>query len=427
MTQRLHFLKVCFALLLLFPGKPWPASAQTPPARFGEIYGLIIEKNFFKARNIFNTDSAQLPTAYRCFVDAVLQNAFNKPAASDRKINILLTGNYALPDSLLLKLYRIKEDNAVKQYDYAGAYTTLSTVLTNFQPLLTPEEIKDMQNSLKIWTALRDQPRQKVTIGGYNELKMQKDKAGLKNLPVTTGNDTLPFIFDTGANISTITESTAKRMRMKIIPAAIEVSTITGNTVKAELAVCSKFRLGNIDIENAVFLVLKDKELSFPQIGYQIHGILGFPVIEALREVQLTIDDYLIIPLKETAMPGASNLAIDGLTPLIYIDDMNFTFDTGADHTILYAAFYRQHKARIDKSYKLTKVSFGGAGGHTVLPGFKIKHTFTINGRSVPLTDISLLRDNISNETGYGNIGQDVIKQFGKMTINFDQMFIKLD
>ncbi|MBV7532725.1 retropepsin-like aspartic protease [Chitinophaga sp. sic0106] len=423
----IHRLIPYVALLILLPATALQTSAQSTSPQFQKIYSLIKEKNFFKAREVFNKDSAQLTTPYRCFTDAVLQNAFNKPAASDKKIDILITGNYALPDSLRLKLFRIKEDNAIKQYDYATAYTTLNTVLADFKNQLTKEEVKDMQNSLKIWEALKDQPKQKVTIGGYNELKMQKDKAGLKNLPVTTGNDTLPFIFDTGANISTITESTAKRMQMTIIPAAIEVSTITGNTVAANLAVCKKFRLGNIDIENAVFLVLRDKELSFPQISYQIHGILGYPVIEALKEVQLTIDDYLIIPLKETAMPGTSNLAIDGLTPLIYIDDMNFTFDTGADHTILYGAFYRQNKARIDKTYKLTKVSLGGAGGHTVLPGFKISHSFTINGKSVPINNISLLRDNISNETGYGNIGQDVIKQFGKMTINFDQMFIKLD
>ncbi|SHM90527.1 Aspartyl protease [Chitinophaga jiangningensis] len=422
-----HRLITSIALVILLPGAALQTYAQPPSPQFQKIYGLIKEKNFFKAREIYNTDSAQLSIPYRCFADAVLQNAFNKPAASDKKIDVLIAGKYALPDSLRLKLFRIKEDNAIKQYDYATAYTTLNTVLADFKNQLTQEEMKDMQNSLKIWNALKDQPKQTITINGYNELKMHKDKAGLKNLQITTSKDTLPFIFDTGANISTITESTAKRMEMIIIPAAIEVSTITGNTVKANLAVCKKFRLGNIDIENAVFLVLKDKELSFPQISYQIHGILGYPVIEALKEVQLTIDDYLIIPLKETAMTGNSNLAIDGLTPLIYIDDMNFTFDTGADHTILYAAFYRQNKTRIDKAYKLTKVSLGGAGGHTVLPGFKISHSFTINGKNVTINDISLLKDNISNEAGHGNIGQDVIKQFGKMTINFDQMFIKLD
>ena len=31
------------------------------------------------------------------------------------------------------------------------------------------------------------------------------------------------------------------------------------------------------------------------------------------------------------------------------------------------------------------------------------------------------------HETVYGNIGQDLIKQFNKMTMNFDKMFIKFD
>ncbi|RTZ46153.1 hypothetical protein EJ377_17055 [Chryseobacterium arthrosphaerae] len=47
-----------------------------------------------------------------------------------------------------------------------------------------------------------------------------------------------------------------------------------------------------------------DQALSFPQISYQINGILGFPVIEALKEVQLTQDDYFIVPEKETKISG---------------------------------------------------------------------------------------------------------------------------
>jgi hypothetical protein len=36
--------------------------------------------------------------------------------------------------------------------------------------------------------------------------------------------------------------------------------------------------IGKIVVENVVFLVFPDDQLSFPQIGYKISGILGYPV-----------------------------------------------------------------------------------------------------------------------------------------------------
>ncbi|RTZ49457.1 hypothetical protein EJ377_02110 [Chryseobacterium arthrosphaerae] len=69
----------------------------------------------------------------------------------------------------------------------------------------------------------------------------------------------------------------------------------------------------------------------------------------------------------------------------------------------------------------------GGAGGKAEYDGFKVNHTFHILGKEIPLKDISLLKSKINKENVYGNMGQDVIRQFNTMTLNFDQMFIKFD
>lgn len=399
---------------------------QTHHSAFDLLYKEVKQKNFFKAHSIFAENQKKLPAEYRYFTEAVLDNAFNQPEESNQKILKLEASQAKLPDSLMLKIWHIREDNCMKQYDYAGAKKAVQAALNQYNNLLTEDEKNDLKNNLKIWTALENEPRQQVTIN-ETRLKMEKDVAGLKNLKVSTGEDTMNFIFDTGANISTISASAAKRLKMKIIPADIDVDAITGISVKADLAVCKKLVLGNITIENAVFLVFADNALSFPQINYQINGILGFPVIEALREVQLTQDDYFIVPDKETKINLPSNMAIDGLTPLIFVDDRHFAFDTGADHTILYAPFYQENQKNIDKQYKTTKIGMGGAGGKIEYDGFKIDHTFHILGKPVPLKNISVLKNKINKETVYGNIGQDVIRQFSKMTLNFDQMFIKFD
>ena len=149
--------------------------------------------------------------------------------------------------------------------------------MKDYKNLLSENEINEIENSLKIWFALENEPKQKTFIKDAVRLKMEKDKVGLNNLKVSNGKDSLNFIFDTGANLSTVPKSTAQLFGMKIIPVDIEVGTITGEKVPAQIAVCPEFKLDNIEILNSIFLVLDDNALAFPQIDYQIYGVLGFP------------------------------------------------------------------------------------------------------------------------------------------------------
>jgi hypothetical protein len=334
----------------------------------------------------------------------------------------------SIPDSLRFKLYETKYDNALKLYNYEEAKNTILTILSDYKKYLDNEQTDDYENSLKIWTALENAPEQKVDIKKVTNIKMEKDVAGLNTLKMFANNDSLNFIFDTGANLSTTSLSVATQLNMKIIPVDIKVGTITGDKVLAKLAVCSKLTMGNIDLFNVVFLVLPDEALSFPQINYQIYGILGFPVIEALKEIRITQNGDFIVPLVESASSESSNMSMKGLTPLIYINEKHFTFDTGADQTLLYQRFYKENQKEIDKNYQPEKISFGGAGGKKEFDGYKINYTLSIEGEQVKLQDISLLKEKIKeSETVYGNIGQDLVQKFDTMIINFDKMFIRFE
>ncbi len=394
---------------------------------FNEVYNLIQKKDFFNAEKRFEAEKKQFPKGYKDFTEAILYNAFNQPELSEQKAAPLIGSGSPLPDSLMLKLYRIREDNAMKQYKYASAGNILKTIQAKYGKLLSQEEKEDLENTLKIWTALEDQPGQKTEIRSTTTLKMEKDKAGLKNLKVEINGDSDGFIFDTGANLSVITESAARRFQMKVIPAGIKVDAITGASVMADLAVCKKMTLGNITVENAVFLVFPDSALAFPQISYQIHGILGFPVIESFKEIQMTKDGYFIVPEKETAVSAPSNMAIDGLTPMIGMDGMHFSFDTGAERSMLYYPYYLKNKQLIDQNYKTAPISFGGAGGTKTYNGAEIEAVFHILDKKVTLNKVSVLKENFGKHKVYGNIGQDVINSFQKLTLNFDQMFIKFE
>jgi predicted aspartyl protease len=403
-------------------------SSQKNNISFALIYDLIEQENYFKAQAVFDAEKTSISSEFQLVTEVFLDNAFNRLAESNQKISQLIETEKNLPDSLMLKIYQIKVDNSIKLFNYMEAKNSLGFILENYSGYLTESQIAEFENSLKIWSALENEPAQKVFIRETNRIKMLKDKAGLDNLEVFNENDTVNFVFDTGANLSTVPASTALNLGMKIITANLQVGTITGAKVPAKLAVCPVLKLGGIEIHNAVFLVLDDNALTFPHADYRIYGVLGFPVLEALREIQITQDGWFIVPEKETQVNDPSNLAMSGLTPLIYIDGRHYTFDTGADNTLLYYSYYTDRKNEIEKNYPPTRVKFGGADGGKEFDGFVVSETFNILGKEVTLENIQLLREKVNEtETVYGNIGQDLIRQFNKMTINFSHMFIKFD
>lgn len=420
-----HVKRSLLTTLILIGGYTY---GQPVDSLFQSIERLIIQKSFIKAEKLFGQKQQQIPEAYQPYISACLTNAFNQLPDSEKNIDQALQLKARLPDSLLFHLYELRKDNAVKLYRYKEARNTVKLLLKEFHTSLQPEKIKDLQNDLALWSALANVPPQTITLQENTVLSIHQDKAGLKNIAVSNGKDSLDFIFDTGANISTITLSSARRMGMKIIPAHITVGAITGKEVSAQLAVCDKLLIGRMELNHVVFLVFDDADLAFPQIAYQINGIIGFPVIDAMKEIEITRDNYFKVPKTTSDKDITSNLALNGLTPVIFIDDKPFTFDTGADQTWLYQPYYLENKATIIRDYQPDSLNFGGAGGGRKISGYKIKTQLTISGKPVLLDSVGVTTTIINEHIGiYGNIGQDVIQQFRSMTLNFDKMFIRFE
>ena len=60
--------------------------SQVHKSAFEYIYQEIKEKNFFKAKDLYNGAKGNLTAEYQYFVEAILDNAFNKTELSNQKI-----------------------------------------------------------------------------------------------------------------------------------------------------------------------------------------------------------------------------------------------------------------------------------------------------------------------------------------------------
>ncbi|MDR7131483.1 hypothetical protein J2X69_003847 [Algoriphagus sp. 4150] len=404
-------------------------SPQNQDQIFEEILSLCYEKDFFSASEIYGVRESELTPLHRNMLTAILANAFNRTERSEKSlVEVLDAENPEIHDSLRLKLLEVRLDNAYKSFNYLKAKETATRIIEDFGVLLSTEELDNYENSLKIWSILENQPVQQSILQGPVIQQMTKDPAGLNNLIIRSEKDSIPMIFDTGANLSTITRSGAHKLNMKILEDSIQVGTITGAMVYANLAVSGKIKLGTAIFENVVFLVLSDEHLAFPQIDYQIHGILGYPVMESLRRISIGKDGSFVAADNSQGedIYLKSNMAMDRLSVLIQLDGKHFYLDTGADETMLYQRYFRQNKEQIEAEFPLEQIQFGGAGGHTELPGHHIDFRIEVNGQVLHFPKTAVLKE-IPNEKWthvYGNIGQDLIAKFDRMTLDFENMTI---
>ncbi len=396
-----------------------------------KLDSLLRHRHFFELkRELQSNASARLPAWRKLYYQAFLHNFFHDLTTSNEEIAILLEKHKKqLTDIETGNLLMKKIDNHVKLYQYRHAHLTTQLLLRKYKHALTAEERDDASNSDHIWKGLQNVPPQTTTISSETQIPYRRDLAGLINIPVRFADSTFDFVFDTGANLSVITESYARKSNLRMLNVKFKVRAITGLQVNANLGIADELKLGNISIKNAVFMVFPDSALSFGRGVYSINGIIGFPIIEQLQEIRIN-KNMLVIP--QTAVDrNIRNFGVDELLPVITVayntDTLAFTFDTGAQFTFLNEPFYRDYKKMIDSAAKAFDMQIGGAGGVTKTRAYRVpKIEINVAGQTAVLKDVSVKTTSATpkDKLYYGNFGQDIMNQFREMVINFKYMFV---
>ena len=121
-------------------------------------------------------------------------------------------------------------------------------------------------------------------------------------------------------------------------------------------------------------------------------------------------------------------LAFDQAIPVLQLKfeekPLNFTFDTGAEHTTLNSsfasAFPRTVELGEEKQHTLT-----GVGGSTTQDAVEIPHlTFTLANENVQLSPATILLKKTTGTSVWavGNFGFDLLRQAEPVTIDFRDM-----
>ena len=287
---------------------------------------------------------------------------------------------------------------------------------------LTPKEDPDREgnaNTQALLESLGDVRPERCLFGPDVPIHATHNRLGSWDVPVQINDVTGAWIFDTGANLSTVTESEAKRMGLTIHEVKAWVDGSTGQRNSLHIAVANTIRFGGAQVDNGVLLVLRDEALNISPLHYQISGILGLPVLRAIGRIGIGKSGEVVMGPSVPASAGPPNLYFDGQSPIVEIEhnrhQLQMFFDSGANATVLYPSFRKALLSREQSHLQNKREKTAGAGGTIYQRTSAVVPTLSIDllGKEIELERISLLHEPPTGSSRYrdGVIGMDALRE----------------
>jgi Aspartyl protease/Tetratrico peptide repeat len=300
---------------------------------------------------------------------------------------------------------------------------------------VTPKDDVDRdgtRNSQALYQSLAEVSPQTVEFGSDIPTQATFNPLGVWDVPVEVNSHHGEWIFDTGANWSTLTESEAAAMGLTPRQTTSYVKGSTGAKNPLRVAVASDLRFGSAHFKNVVFLVLPDQSLYIGPLKYQIKGILGLPVIRALGCVGIAAKGAVQMVPQCAGARGEPNLFLDGWDAILDMGHgdkrLEMHLDTGANATSANPSFRDALTADEIASLKSEHDQTAGVGRivNRKTEGIALLRV-EILGHTKELTGITLLGQQPAGDQAYrdGTLGTDALTS--GFTLDFNAMQLRLD
>jgi len=375
------------------------------------------------------------PGPERDYFAGVLANATGRFTESIRLLNSVLPAIWtSRPDRAAVALEDLADDYT-KSFQYADAVRADEDLLAHFSSQLKPEELQGTKNDVGVMQILREAPAQTIEWNGPTILKTERNPMNSLNVELTVNGMRAPWLLDTGANISVVSQSFAERLELKFLAGNAQTTAgLTGIENPLHVALLPTLQMGGATLHNVVVMVLNDANLNI-KLGkgsYQISGIIGYTVFQALGTVTFLRDGEFEAGDKARAAGVGARMYMDGLTPIIECkvegQDLPFSFDTGASDTDLLVRYYQRFQSE-SKTWKKRTIKTSGAGGVVKGKAYVLRQVnLGIGNQTVSLKNISVHTSGTgsNNDELYGNLGQDVVANFDGFTLDFSTMTFTL-
>jgi len=402
--------------------------ADSPPDSTSDLDQLLQQRHYLELESAL-TSRSTLGASDRSFFEGVMANRRNRVADSIRTLEPLLPLLSAANRERAIVALNTLADDYEKTFRYADAANAYAQLETRFGSSMSESERRRARIEAARWNLLRGAPPQRVEVARPFTVPITRDRVGLPEVTVEFGTIRESLILDTGANLSAISLSLARRIGLKLSSAVATSRGIAGPRMTVHTAVIPELRLGEARLRNVAVIVIDDKNLMIPGLHYRIPGSVGFPVLSALGKITFFADGRLGVDSRPgTVSPGGENLFLQRLTLIVPAaiegPQRLFVIDTGSQGSFFTSQYYFEHKNDFSTQV-IDSVELAGAGGvRTFAAYFTGKLNIKMGGACVQAKEIPVITETrgVPDDKFYGNIGQRILGQLKSYTFDFQNM-----
>lgn len=274
-------------------------------------------------------------------------------------------------------------------------------------------------------------PPLKVMAFAPQPTPIHPDKVGLLRAPVSINGQRHEAVVDTGANLSVVSSSAAKRLGLHVFDGLTHVRGAGNDQVPTRIGIAEQLDFAGLKATNVAFLVLDDSQLAFSAIpGYRIDLIVGFPVLRELKNIRFPRNGWLT-PEPSAGSDLPSNLRLVGndlfVSASVNGHPVALHLDSGASNSFLSDLFAARHP-EMTKGLALKAERVAGAGGAATRRSATLpKAELLVANERITLASLPIVVEQSSGSSPlFGVLGGDVLGQFEYWQIDFENMLLQL-
>jgi predicted aspartyl protease len=384
-----------------------------------ELDSLYVGHHWFQFRDA--SAGLKMPTFYQ----GALAAAFNQPEAAEKFLQRTIAENTNSYDVSHAR------DLLIHMYMRAAQYSKAVATMKQFAARVGNPATDGDRASIALLSQLPDMT---VTARGASTLHYEMRGANL-SVPISINDKPANFVLDTDANMSTLSESEAKRLGLLILDGPVAVVGVTGEAKPGgRMAVAQDFFIGNFHFKNVAFFVLRDDQEPFVDFPAGKRGIIGMPVILALETLRWRRDGTINIGFPpQPKNLSRANICFDDEDPVTQIEfqqhKLEFVMDTGGEDSELWPPFAKEFAGLLSRSGKqdsTTLMGFDGVENFEVVTLPEVR--FTLGGFNAVYRSARVFRKPtvaLSNFY-YGRAGIDLLNQAQSATMDFHALTLTL-
>ena len=399
------------------------------PVRAADLDVLFHDMEYIDFEHELHT--AQLSRSERLYFQGLLDSIKNRPSASIVKLRRVLPALAAANSRRAATALEVISNDYWVQYQYADVCSAESELLGHYSSELNIRERQDAEAVVRTCEVLRSVPKQYASVPRNFSVALRENARKETEVPVTIGDKTEWFVFDTGMSTPVITESAARGLGLDVLSAVGAAYGYCGNVLDIRFAVIPALSIGKARFRNVLTAVIADSGLPQAVAGVAASdqaGGLGFSVIRAFKS--FTVEkERVIINAPVSHDSGTTGLYLVGNQPMVEgeVNDHHIllVLDSGAADLVLTEKYLRVDPSGMYSQPPTTNDLSQYGGTCKIVYDTLKRATFRVGAEVGALNNVEVLVAPVGDpfrDGVYGTLGRNMLEQFSSYTVDIHGM-----